>query len=285
MVRFEGRGSHVRPERLLVFECRGAHPPRGEPRDDGFLGIWPEPPFYYLFFAGEPDQGLSQWLGEQRGWMISTCYHLDYEQWQQVGAARLQVGPFLIEMVAGVSSGDQTAASGGRTLIRIDPGLVFGSGLHGSTRGCLLALAGLFARSPLHRVVDMGTGTGILALSCAALGAARVVAVDNNPLALRTAKRNVFLNSQQHCVALLRAEDLRAIGDSSDLLVMNLEAPILQRLLGQGEWLDYPWVILSGFLKRQWDQLMEFIPAVFRVRGLETVDGWLTVTLSQGRLE
>jgi ribosomal protein L11 methyltransferase len=265
---------------MLVYECYGTNPPCGEPHDSGFLGIWPEPPFYYLFFADDPGESLSRWLGNQQGWVMRNTYRLTYDEWQQVAVRHVQVGPFLIEMVPAVTSHLKTAEAKG-IVIRIDPGLVFGSGLHGSTRGCLLAVADLFNQSPAEKVVDMGAGTGILAISCGLLGAARVLAIDKNPLAIRAAAGNVFLNQMQDRVELLVAEDLGVLRGSFDLLMMNLEVPILQQQLAGYHWLAYPWVILSGFLESQWDKLKDYIAPSYHIRGRKTVDDWLTVTIAR----
>lgn len=268
------------PERLLVYEFCGNHPPCGEPHGDGFLGIWPEHPYYYLFFEREPGNELSHWLDKQAGWVLRDRYSLAYAEWQQLSAERFSVGPLIIEVLPGAAPQHPAGRDDG-ILIRIDPGLVFGSGLHGSTKGCLLALADLFDRYPVKKVVDMGTGTGILAVSCGALGAAKVLAVDRNPLAMRVAARNIFLNGLQDRVDLLIANDLGAVKTPSNLLVMNLELAILQQLLTGSDWLGYPWLILSGFLEKQWDKLREQIPPAFHIRRRETIDDWLTVTIAR----
>jgi len=67
-----------------------------------------------------------------------------------------------------------------------EPGQAFGSGYHPTTRGCLTLLRRVFASEPPRRVLDLGTGTGILAQASLALGAERVVAVEYNELAVRT---------------------------------------------------------------------------------------------------
>jgi ribosomal protein L11 methyltransferase len=272
--------SNSHPKRLIVYEIHGSGPPRGEPDDSGLLGIWSEHPFHYLFFEREPGAGLSIWLENQQGWTLRDCYSLDYSEWQQVAAESLRIGPFLIEMFP--ESQSQSPAEGTEGIvIRLDPGLVFGSGLHGSTEGCLLALASLFERFPVKKVVDMGTGTGILAIAGGMLGAARVLGVDKNPLAVRAARKNVVLNAVQDRVDLVVAEDLGFLKAPSDLLIMNLELPSLERLLAGDDWLGYRWVILSGFLKSQWDKLKVNIPPAFCVLRLEAIEDWLTVTVSR----
>jgi len=276
MVKSDIKVSTSRPKELTVYEYHGSHLPLGEPEESSFLGIWSEPPFHYLFFEREPGPGLSGWLEKQRGWVLRQSYHLDYDKWQQVSAERVEIGPFIIEMRPGFEHPPERSEG---IVIRLDPGLVFGSGLHGSSKGCLLAIARLFEQFPISSAVDMGTGTGILAISCRLLGASRVLAIDKNPLAVRVARKNILLNGVENFVKVLAADDLNVLKAPSDLLIMNLEWPSLMQLLARNDWLDYRWVILSGFLEKQWDKLKVHLPPVFRIQSRETIEDWLTVTL------
>jgi ribosomal protein L11 methyltransferase len=81
----------------------------------------------------------------------------------------------------------------GRITLTLDAGLAFGSGEHGSTRGCLLALELIAARRP-RRILDLGTGSGILAMAAARLLHRRVLATDIEPWSVRVAQRNAALN-------------------------------------------------------------------------------------------
>ncbi len=86
-------------------------------------------------------------------------------------------------------------------LIELDPGMAFGSGLHPTTRLCLEALED-YVR-PGQTVLDVGTGSGILSIAAARLGAARVLALDTDPLAVQIARENVALNRVE---AVVRVE-------------------------------------------------------------------------------
>ncbi len=81
----------------------------------------------------------------------------------------------------------------GRVTLTVDAGLAFGSGEHGSTRGCLRALEMVAHRRP-QRVVDMGCGSGILAMAAAGLLHRRVLAVDNDPWSVRVTAQNAVQN-------------------------------------------------------------------------------------------
>ena len=83
--------------------------------------------------------------------------------------------------------------SSGRVTLTVDAGLAFGSGEHGSTRGCLRALESVAYRRPRH-ILDLGTGSGILAMAAASLLSRRVLAADNDPWSVRTTRRNAAQN-------------------------------------------------------------------------------------------
>lgn len=86
------------------------------------------------------------------------------------------------------------AAPGGpRLTLTLDAGIAFGSGEHGSTRGCLRALERVAHRRP-HRILDLGTGSGILAMGAAALLRRPVLAVDIEPWSVRVAAQNASMN-------------------------------------------------------------------------------------------
>lgn len=85
------------------------------------------------------------------------------------------------------------ATTPGRVVLRLDAGLAFGSGEHASTQGCLIALEGV-AHRRARRVVDIGSGSGILAMAAARLGARRVLATDIEPWSVRVCDQNARLN-------------------------------------------------------------------------------------------
>jgi ribosomal protein L11 methyltransferase len=87
----------------------------------------------------------------------------------------------------------------GRITLTLDAGLAFGTGEHGSTRGCLVALEAVARRRP-RRILDMGTGSGILAMAAAALLKRPVLGTDIEPWAERVARENAALNGVAHLV-------------------------------------------------------------------------------------
>ena len=125
-----------------------------------------------------------------------------------------------------------------RKLIAMDPGSAFGTGSHPTTRLCLEALELLAAMTPEGlaglRVADLGCGSGVLGLAALRLGAASVVAVDTDSLAVRATTDNAALNglTSQVRVQLGSVEALAELleGQPADLLLCNILAPVIQAL-------------------------------------------------------
>jgi ribosomal protein L11 methyltransferase len=112
--------------------------------------------------------------------------------------------------------------------IRLDPGMAFGSGLHPSTQLCLRLLEAYLR--PGQRVVDVGTGSGILAIAAAKVGAAGVLAVDIDPVAVQVARRNVVQNGVEDRVTVVEGDLLGPIASPVDLILANLTADLLEGL-------------------------------------------------------
>ena len=114
-----------------------------------------------------------------------------------------------------------------QVVVVLDPGMAFGTGLHPSSRLCMLGL-----EEELHpggRVLDVGTGSGILAIAAAKLGAGRVDAVDIEPVAVRSAKENAERNgvADQLSIAEGSVGDGGPVSGSYDLVLANIIARIL----------------------------------------------------------
>ncbi len=118
---------------------------------------------------------------------------------------------------------EEYAAAPNDVVIQIDPGMAFGTGLHATTRLCLLGLERhLF---PGATVTDVGTGSGILAVGAILLGAASAVAVDNDPLAVRIAQENVDLNGVADRVRVYEAAEPPP--GAYDFVVANILAHVI----------------------------------------------------------
>ncbi len=176
----------------------------------------------------------------------------------------------------------------GSIALDLDAGLAFGSGSHGSTRGCLLAIDRLARRRRFRRPLDLGCGSGILALAMAKLWRRPVAAADADPVAVAVARGNARRNGVQRLVRPLVSRGLaqRALrgGRRYDLIVANILArplerlaPALVRALRPGGVL-----VLSGLLAGERAAVL----AAYRTQGgtlawRMTLGDWVTLVLQK----
>ncbi len=164
----------------------------------------------------------------------------------------------------------------------VDVGMAFGTGAHATTRQCLEGLAGL-TPSPL---VDLGTGSGVLALAAARLGFAPVVGLDVDPVAVEAARANARANGLDVEFRVADVGDPSAVMPPAEAAVANLSLPVILILAervggGRGE----PWrprrLLLAGLLEAQGGQAAAAF-AGYRVRRRAVSDGWVFLDLEDG---
>jgi ribosomal protein L11 methyltransferase len=165
--------------------------------------------------------------------------------------------------------------------VEILPAMAFGTGHHASTRGCLLALEELVEREgALSPVLDVGTGSGVLAIAAARLGASAVVAVDVDPVAVEAAVENVRRNDLEATVRPHRGS-LETVTGRYRLIVANLYASLLRELVaGLADHVEpRGWLIVSGLLEADRGDVREHaLAAGWEPTGERCLDGWTTLT-------
>ena len=171
----------------------------------------------------------------------------------------------------------------GRRRVVIHPGMAFGTGQHATTLGCLEALETL-ADPPPPRALDVGTGTGVLAIALAKLGVRRVLALDLDSQAITAARGNVRRNAlagrvRLTCGSLVDAVPDETRGRGYPLVVANLYvdalaelAPQLARRVAAGGHL-----VTSGVLRSQQPRVRAaFAPPAWRLRSAKRRGAWVT---------
>ena len=138
-------------------------------------------------------------------------------------------------------------------LLILDPGMAFGTGTHPTTQMCLQAIEQTM--QPGMRVLDVGTGSAILAIAAAKMGASHVLAFDIDALAVKTAVANVTQNGVNAQITVRQAV-LADIDDQGwDLVLVNILAPVIIDLFENGDLLNYAvpggYLILSGIIEEQ----------------------------------
>lgn len=240
--------------------------------DDGdYVGCWHEAGYSFLFFQREKRDLLGRLRLPYRSELA-----IRHEDWESgVPLQPLRVGRIGIHQ-------PWNAPFEGGINITIDPNMAFGSGFHFSTKGCLTLLDRLFSRWRPRRVLDLGTGTGILSLACLKMGTPLALAIDNNDLALRTAANNRRINGLVEKMLLIKAHAEEMLSIEADLLVANIHFSALSSLVGRPEFYGRRYYIVSGMIRGEAKAIEERLK-----ERLELVDGfyeefWSTYLFSEG---
>jgi ribosomal protein L11 methyltransferase len=241
-----------------------------------------------LHFAEAPDQALLRELvanaaGEQAAHAISFDT-IEAKDWVKASLDDLVPVPAGRFMVHGAH--DRARVPPNKLGIEIEAALAFGTGHHGTTRGCLLLLDHVLKAHDPKRVLDLGTGTGVLAIAAAKARHRKVLASDIDAPSVRVARENGMLNHVEHLTRTIRATGFAAPEFASqgpfDLVLANILANPLRQLAGPMSRHLAPraLVILSGLLTPQ----AAGVIAAYRARGLVPlrhlkIDGWSSLLL------
>lgn len=149
----------------------------------------------------------------------------------------------------------------GEKIIEIDPGMAFGTGTHETTTLCMRLLEKYLKDD--QSVMDVGCGSGILAIAAALLGSKDILGVEIDPDAVRTAIENVELNGVSDAVAVKEGDLTKGVDKVVDLIVANLMAPLVIELSGAAadHLVDKGIYISSGILIEKRDQVAEAVKA------------------------
>ncbi len=238
-------------EDLYIYYLRGRVRPDTDLRDPGFIGNWEEDGYSFLFYTRPCQEQIEAILAVQPQLSLIDKYRMTYAEWLGEQPSRLSTGRFVI-VPPWEKGPDPIEAMENSLHIVLDPGIVFGTGTHVTTRDCIRALESVYeSESPPLTVIDGGTGTGVLALCAAALGSCKTLAIDINFLAARTAAGNVRLNRMEDRILVVqgRAESFTDI--SADMLVANVHYDVMRLFLNTAGFRQKKWFVLSGLLRSQ----------------------------------
>ena len=211
-----------------------------------FIGNWEEEGDSFLFFSEPEDSLVENVMRRQAGLILVDRYTMSYEQWQGERVSAYAAGSVYIK-----PPWDRAPAPDEMICLLLDPGVVFGNGRHPTTRDCLEAMQLAFAAAEIASVIDLGTGTGLLAIAAAGLGATRVTAVDLNRLATRTARRNVCLNQMADRVLVAQGDAKNFMDVACDLMVSNIHYAVMRPMIEMPEFRAHKQFVLSGLLRSQ----------------------------------
>ena len=172
--------------------------------------------------------------------------------------------------------------NGKLTQLVIQPGQAFGTGHHGTTYGALNALGSLMAKRPVQAALDVGTGSGILAIAMAKLGIAKMIAIDIDPVALDNARENAALNGVDRRIRF-SAMPLASVRGRFKLITANILSSILiemaaqmkRHLAADGR------LILGGILAREANEVLAAYRPQLRCVSSRIDRGWSTLVLAR----
>lgn len=238
-----------------------------------------------ILFDVLPDHdGVLRALGLREGEVETAVGALEPQDWVAMSLAGLPpvtAGRFRLR------GGHDAPSQGGGLDLLIEAGEAFGTGHHGTTKGCLIAIHDLLKKGAPRSCLDVGTGTGALAIAVALATRRKVTATDIDPVAVRVARENVALNGAKGLVTLIEADGLHAPalrGKRYALVIANILAGPLQAMAGDivkatehgGA------IVLSGLLAPQARPVI----AAYRAKGAQLarsydLDGWATLVLTR----
>jgi ribosomal protein L11 methyltransferase len=239
-----------------------------------------------IFFHGTPDRATLETLVRAAGCdpeklVYDAVSERDWVQASLEGLTPVRAGRFLVH-----GSHDRARIAPNAVRIEIEAALAFGTGHHGTTRGCLLAFDGVLKQRRFRRVLDVGAGSGVLAIAAAKAQHRRVTGSDIDPVAVNAARSNARLNGVPGLVTFLHANGCRAgsirNGGPYDLIFANILLGPLRGMAQPLTSLVAPGgtVILSGLLTADGRAAL----ARYRAAGLtlETrvpLEGWVTLVM------
>ncbi|MGN6327372.1 MAG: 50S ribosomal protein L11 methyltransferase [Rhodanobacter sp.] len=244
----------------------------------GELPLWPTITLNALFDEHADRRGLAAALGELLPWLEPdqlSFADVPDQDWERVWMDQFKPMPFGRRLWIYPWNIDPPADDD-LVVVRLDPGLAFGSGTHPTTALCLEWLDGLQLAG--KTVTDYGCGSGILAIAALKLGAASAVGVDNDPQALVASRDNAERNGVADRVALFLPQETEAA--PADVFVANILAGPLSELAPTFAAAAKPGApfAISGILDGQQDELLQRYGEWFHDLRADIREGWVRIS-------
>jgi len=255
-------------DRVYIYEFEGNVSSRIPlvKTDEDYIGFWKEANYSFLFFKKEKKAFLQKHLFPFRSEL--AIRHQDWESGDSLDI--LRVGRLMIHPPWKTPQGNEGIP------ICIDPAMAFGSGYHPSTRGCLTLLDQLFQEFIPEKVLDLGTGTGILSIACLKMGSRTVFSVDCNNLSIDTAVKNRGLNGMEKKMHLWMGDARNSLHIPADLLIANLHFSVIEAITDQELFYSKKYCLLSGLMGHEGHRIEEKLKGRLTLLDTRQENFWFT---------
>ena len=240
-------------EYLYIYYLKGRADTYAADLGPDFVGNWEEADCSFLFFTAPAEETVQKFINSRPMLSLADIFDMPYREWQPMEGLPLEAGGFMI-----YPPWESPPVCQEITPLVLDPGLVFGSGFHATTHDCLEALSLIcYNQKNIKTAIDIGTGSGVLAIAAALSGIDRVVGVDINFLAAQTARHNVSLNRVSDQVLIIKGSAREPAYRQADLMMANIHYDIMDQLVASPLFLKARWFILSGLLRTPADKIIK----------------------------
>ncbi|KPA11267.1 50S ribosomal protein L11 methyltransferase [Candidatus Magnetomorum sp. HK-1] len=236
---------HPPYQNLYIYYIQGHVSPSVEKElfIENYIGNWIEEDTSFLFFTIPSEERIIELFKKQPELILNDTFQMSYEEWcggqfEIISLADIIIAPPWMSKITALE----------KNPIWLDPGVVFGAGTHPTTYDCLHAIEQAFALQSIESMMDIGTGTGLLSLFAARMGAQHILALDLNPLAAKTAQNNISLNGLNDKILAVQGDARNFMSKAMDLWVANIHYDVLISLIQSQNFLQNQLFILSGLL-------------------------------------
>lgn len=243
----------------------------------GETPLWPSVCVTALFEGDTPVEPITRLLSLVPGvdWPHQVNFRqFEDQQWERVWLDRFK--PMRFGLGLWIVPGEAEAPPGATHILRLDPGLAFGTGTHPTTHLCLEWMDARDFNG--KRVIDYGCGSGVLGITAAIKGASSVTCVDNDPQALTATDDNALRNEVAPVIKSFAPEQF--MQQTADILLANILAGPLTELAPRLSASVRPGgeLVLSGILEAQAEEVKRAYSADFSDLQVKLLDGWVLLT-------
>lgn len=163
-------------------------------------------------------------------------------------------------------------------LIKLDPGMAFGTGDHPTTSMCLKFIEGIV--KPDHKIIDVGTGSGILSIASHLMGARSIKSTDIDELSIKVAYENFLINGCEEDIVLETADLLKDEEKQYDIVIANILAHIIEEMIGDSydKLNTNGYFIASGIIKEKREEIVsKMTDAGFKINDILEDNGWVSI--------